>query len=79
MRIGEIQPLLRQPVDARRQPRSRPIAAHVAEAQVIGVDQDDVRRLAGAGEGPKDREADGKHDVRAGGSSAWVPRRGYSG
>ena len=45
--VGEVQPCLRQPVDVRRQPGLRPVAAHVAEAQVVGVDEHDVRAVRG--------------------------------
>ena len=63
--VGEVQPLPRQPVDVRRQPRSRAVAAHVAEAEVVGVDEHDVRRC---GRGFVSREREEAQD-QGGGSS----------
>ena len=42
--VGEPQAFLREPVDVRRLDRGRAVAAEVAVAEVVGVDQDDVRR-----------------------------------
>ena len=42
----EDHPVLRQPVDIRRQEEARTVEAHVAPAQVVGEDEDDVRFLS---------------------------------
>ena len=43
--VGEPQSLLRQPVDVRRLDPRRPVAADVAIAEVVGINQDDVGSL----------------------------------
>ena len=43
MRIGEPEPLLREAVHVRRLQRPRTVGRHVAVAEIVGVDEDDVR------------------------------------
>ena len=47
VRVGEPQALPRQPVDVRRADPRRPVTPDVAVAQVVGIDEDDVRPLGG--------------------------------
>ena len=60
VRVGEPQALPRQPVDVRRADPRRPVAADVAVAQVVGIDEDDIRRIGGSrrtsGQGRRERE-----------------------
>jgi hypothetical protein len=62
---AEVDALLRDAVDIWRLHRGRAIAGDVAIAEVIGVDQDDVRLLRGnQREGKKGEEPDGLHGAR---------------
>ncbi len=54
----KFRPCLASRSNVRRQPGARPVAADVAEAEVVGVDQDDVRALGGGRGGRGDRQAE---------------------
>ena len=51
----EIDPLLDDAVDVRRLHGGGAVAGHIPPAEVIGIDQDDVRLLRGAGGGDRDQ------------------------
>ena len=61
MRIGEAQPFLGEPVDVRRLDVGGAVAAHIAVADIVGEDVDDVgfasRQRAGREETGEDRES----------------------
>ena len=47
MRIGEAQARLGEAIDVRRRERCRAVRGHVAVAEIVGVDEDDVGSLRG--------------------------------
>ena len=47
MRVGEPEALPRQPINVRRPDPRRPVTPDVAVPQVVGIDEDDIRRVGG--------------------------------
>jgi hypothetical protein len=62
MCIREAQALAREAIDVRRLEPGRSVCGDVAVAEVVGVDQDDVRAVLGGGA----RSGDGQHENERG-------------
>lgn len=53
MSIGEAQPLGREPVEVRGSDFSRPVAADITVAEVVGIKDDDIGTQGRTGAAPR--------------------------
>ena len=74
MRPGEPRAARREPIDVRRPDPGRTVAAEVAIAEVVGIDEDDVRAARGGGGRACESQRKRQHGCRRQQSPACHPR-----